>query len=128
MDKKTERLTLAARKAAVKASLKRRHVVTEEELLGLKVQTLSAASRLTMGVLAFASAVGSTLAFTFDRFGWGWILALATLVLAVLAIYGIRRTFGKIVDNLGDAGQAAEVVGNVLEGTASVIGGIFEGL
>jgi hypothetical protein len=106
-----ETLEKRAIKAGIKASKKRRHVISSEELLALRVQTMPAFLRVflvLLGILLIAAA-------------WsGWppasnaIQGLEVLggIFAILfGAFGIRRTLSRIIDSV----DGIEITGHVLK-------------
>ncbi len=106
-------------KAGVKASKKRHHVVTEEELLTLKVQVIPALPRIILGI-------SGALLITFCCISWPSadsliriIEAVAGGLLLVFGLFGVRRTLGELLD----AG-ASELIGSILEGIVEAVSNI----
>lgn len=106
-----ETLEKRAVKAGVKASKKRRRIISCEELLALRVQTMPAYLRAFLvlsGILLIASAWS----------GWppaaNTIQALEVLggIFAILfGAFGIRRTLSRIIDSV----DGIEITGHVLK-------------
>ena len=97
-------------KTGVKASKKRHHLVSADELLSLRVQVMPALPRISMavvGILLIAS-------------GWtGWpsesdilqiIEAVAGVFSLLFGIFGIRRTLSNVLDS-----TSGDVIGSILE-------------
>src|SRR5215217_377215 len=98
-------------KAGVKASKKRHHLVTEEELLALKVQVLPALPRI---LLAF----GGLLLITACCISWPVadisiriLEGISGFLLLLFGIFGVRRTLGQLLD----AYDAGELIGTIIE-------------
>jgi len=112
-----EKLEQRAIQAGIRASKKRHHLVSMEELLKLKIQTMPVTLR---GFLIVAGAVAILLAVI----GWPLsadhhqvLLGIGGGVSVILGIFGIRRTFETIAD-----ANAVEGIGALLEGILSAIG------
>lgn len=110
---KPEKLEKRAIKAGIRASKRRHHVVSKEELLKLKIQTLPDTLR---GLLMIGGVVMIILA------GAGWpfpnhqvLLGLGGVASLICGIFGIRRSLETVLDS-------AEGAGTLLEGILSVIG------
>ncbi|MEY3897195.1 MAG: hypothetical protein RLZZ214_2716 [Verrucomicrobiota bacterium] len=107
-------------KAGVKASKKRHHVVSEQELLSLRVQTMPAWLRISLAL----SGVGLLAA------GWfGWpsesntiqgIEAVCGIFAILFGSVGVRRTLSHLVDSF----DAVDLVGSVLEAVGEAISNI----
>lgn len=116
-----ERLQKNAIAAGIRASRKRQHLITPQELQDLKIQVMPGYWRAFLFVAGLAS-----LAFAIG--GWPWLSVPIQLLEGILGaillsfgLIGFRRTFGHIGDAAGNIG--AEVI---IEGVASVIGSIFD--
>ena len=104
-------------KAGVKASKKRDHVVSEQELLSLRVQTMSAGFRIAL-------AIGGILLIAACWFGWPAASDAARVTEAIggafailFGAFGIRRTLSRVVDSIDGADlvdAALEAIGEVL--------------
>jgi hypothetical protein len=107
-------------KAGVKASKKRHHVVSEQELLSLRVQTMPAWLRITL-VLSGVTLLAS---------GWfGWpsesnaiqgVEAVSGIFAILFGSFGVRRTLSNVVE----AVDAVDLVGSVLEAVAEAVASI----
>lgn len=127
MDPKTQKLLAKVEKAGVRQSLKAGQPIGREALLALKVQIVPAPVRWMLAVMAAGAGVGSYYCTKHDSPGWGVLLGLGAVLLLVFAIFGIRRTLSKIVDNL-DAGAIGELLGAAVEGIGSALGSVFDGI
>ncbi len=106
-----ETLQKRAVKTGVKASIKRHHVVSEQELLALRVQTMPAWLRITLVLLGIGLIAAAWFGWPFDSNGIQ-TLEVVTGILAILfGAFGIRRTLERVVDSI----DAADVVGSILE-------------
>jgi hypothetical protein len=104
-------------KAGVKASKQRHQVVSEKELLALRVQTMGPWLRISL-VLVGVGLVAS---------GWcGWPLesnvaqgleAIGGILAILFGAFGIRRTLSQLVDSLG----ATDLPGIVLEAIFAIV-------
>lgn len=104
-------------RAGVKASKKRHHLISEQELLSLRVQTMSLWLRTCLvvcGVLLIAA----------SWFAWPAVSDAARVAEAgggifatLLGVIGIRRTFDRVLDTY----DAADLVGSVLEAVGEVV-------
>ncbi len=104
-------------RAGVKASKKRHHLISEEELLSLRVQTMSAWLRTCLVVCGI-------LLITASWFAWPAASDAARVAEAIVGIFatlfgviGIRRTFDRVLDTY----DAADLVGTVLEAVGEVV-------
>ena len=102
--RRPQRLQRQAVKAGLKASRKRDHVVSTDELLELSIQVMPAFLR----VLLFTTGLAL---FGFALSGWPteelWIRigeGLLGLLLALFGILGVRQTVEAALEGVGDAG------------------------
>lgn len=106
-----EILEKRAVRTGVKASKKRHHLVTEAELLALRVQTMPAILRISLallGILLLAAA----------WFGWPFasntaqaIEVICGIFTLLFGIFGIRRTLSHLLDSW----DASDLIGGILE-------------
>ncbi len=113
-------------KAGVKASKRLHHVVTREELLAVRVQTMPATLR---GLLI----VVGTVILLAGWFGWplesGWARffeGVGGLLMMMFGIFGVRRTLSKVVEKVGDTVDPTELVGAIIEGVVEVLGSVVD--
>jgi peptidoglycan/LPS O-acetylase OafA/YrhL len=89
-------------KAGVKASKKRHHLISESELLSLRVQTMSAWLRICLvlgGVLLIAS---SWFAWPTTSDAARVTEAIVGVLATLFGVIGIRRTLNQVVDAVGE--------------------------
>ena len=108
-------------KAGVKASKKRHHIVSEQELLSLRVQTMPAWLRMTLVLLGVALLLS----------GWfGWpsnsnvvqgIETVSGIFAILFGSFGVRRTLSHVVDSI----DAVDLAGSVLEAVADAVTSII---
>jgi hypothetical protein len=108
-------------KAGVKASKKRHHLVSEQELLSLRVQTMPAWLRISL-VLSGGALLAS---------GWfGWpsestaiqgMEAISGIFAILFGAFGVRRTLSHVVDSI----DAVDLAGSVLEAVADAVSSII---
>ncbi|MES2594796.1 MAG: hypothetical protein V4662_05655 [Verrucomicrobiota bacterium] len=127
MDRKSERLVKKIEKAGIRASVKEGHPLTEAELRDIKVQVLPSPFRIILGVLGVVSGLLSIMNFSQDADGSGAIWAVVSLAMLLFGIFGVRRTLSGILDSM-DAVDAAEILGHAVDGIASVVGSLFDGV
>lgn len=103
-------------KAGVKASKKRHHLVTEKELLSLKVQIMPALPRILL-------VTSGSLLIIFCCISWPSadlviraVEAISGAILLIFGLFGIRRTLGELID----AG-ASDLIGAILEGIVEAV-------
>ena len=104
-------------KAGVKASVKRGHVVTEQELLELRVQTLSTTLRVVL-VIAGIALIAS------GWFGWPYpsgvirgVEAVSGIFSLLFGVFGIRRTLGQLFESF----DVLDLAGTVVEAVVDLI-------
>lgn len=127
MDRKSERLVKSIEKAGIRASKKEGHALTEAELRGIKVQILPSLLRIILGILGVVAGIFSYSSFTQDSEGAGFLWASVSLFMILFGIFGVRRTLSGILDSM-DAVNAAEILGHAIEGIASAVGSLFDGV
>ena len=116
-EKRLQQIERSAVRAAQKAQ--QRHpeqAVTREELLTLRVQTLTVGDRVT---LALAGSLGVTGGFHLLRHDEWWklgiFLTLLGAVILVLGAYGWKRTLSETIEHLG--AHSADILINVILGS-----------
>jgi len=127
MDRKSERLVKSIEKAGIRASKKEGHPLTEAELRDIKVQVLPSPLRIIFAVLGVVAGILSYSSFTQDSEGAGFLWASVSLFMILFGIFGVRRTLSRILDSM-DAVDAAEILGHAVEGIASAVGSLFDGV
>ena len=115
-----ETIRQRAVKTGVKASIKRDHLVTEQEMLALRVQTMPAVLRTSLVLLGI-------LLVTAGWFGWpsdSNVIQGLEAVSGILAIlfgsFGIRRTLSHLLDSV----DAVDLAGSILEMIADAVSSI----
>ena len=120
----TDQLTRQAIRAGVRASRKAGHPLTREEILRLRVQTISPWKRLVfviigcgLGVLAYMWSQNETQA-------WIWIItALAAIGTILFGIFGRHETIDRQFQSLKEAGPD-----QILDVVTEAITSAFDGL
>jgi hypothetical protein len=115
------KLQRRAVKAGIRAAKRRHHLPTEAELRALKVQTIPLPVRLLAGILAIAMIIAGACGWPGDSSSTQALMVAAGILLLLFSLFGVRRTFESILDNLSSE-AAVELAGSVLEGIASAIG------
>ncbi|RYD48156.1 MAG: hypothetical protein EOP85_04140 [Verrucomicrobiaceae bacterium] len=120
MPLRPESIEKRAVKAGVKASKKRHHLVTKEELLALKIQVMPALPRIIL-------VTSGALLITFCCLSWPsadiFIRSLEGLsgaILLLIGAFGIRRT----LESTLDSHDAVNLVGSILETVADAVSNI----
>jgi hypothetical protein len=126
MDRKTEKLLKRVEKAGVRRSLETGHVLDRDELLAVKVQVMPDYLRIALAISSVATGVSSYLCWILEEPGGSVLLAMLAFFLFLFAVFGIKRTLSKILENLGDA-ASQEILGAAIEGIFSAVGSIFDG-
>lgn len=127
MDRKTERLLKKVEKTGVRRSLHEGQVLDKEDLLAMKVQILPNFLRITLGVGAVVAGFCSYLNWNWEDPEMSVLLAVVSLFLFLFAIFGIRRTLSRILENM-DAESASELLEAAVDGVVSAVGAMFDGV
>jgi hypothetical protein len=98
-------------KAGVKASKKRHHLVSEEELLSLRVQIMPAVLRLVLGLLGIALLSASWFAWPSDSNIIQGLEAFIGVFALLFGIFGVRRTLSNVLDSF----ESVDLVEGILE-------------
>jgi hypothetical protein len=104
-------------KAGVKASKKRHHLISEEELLSLRVQTMSAWPRICLVIGGLLLIAASIFAWPAASDGARFTEAVFGILSFLFGVIGIRRTLDRVVET----SDAADLVGTVIEAVGAVI-------
>lgn len=102
-------------KAGVKASKKRHHLITEEELLSLRVQVMPILPRILLGLAGCSLLVAAYLAWPSGSDAVRLLEAIFGVLTFFFGVFGIRRTLSTLLDSTDVVGGAAEFVGGILE-------------
>jgi len=103
--------------AAVKASKKRHHVVSEQELLSLRVQTMPVGLRIALVLLGLALVASGWFGWPSDSNTVQGIEAVSGIFAILFGSFGVRRTLSHLVDSV----DAIDLVGTVLEAVGDAI-------
>ena len=104
-------------KAGLKASKKRHHLLTEEELLSLRVQVMPAFPRIMLGLTGIALLIASWLAWPSGSDAIRSLEAIFGFLTLFFGAFGIRRTLSKLLDVTDAADFASsvlELIGNAI--------------
>lgn len=113
----TARLQKRAIRAGVKKARKEGHALDEREVLGLKVQVISAWWRWLLGLTGmFLILSGAFEWLTTNNLVQG-LEIMGGILLVFFGIVGVRRTLSEIADAAVDTG-----IGDLIEGIISAIG------
>lgn len=115
-----ETLEKRAVKSGVKASKKRHHLVSEEELLALRIQVMPWAWRAFLVLLGIALIAACWFAWPSDSWTVRSIEAFTGVLALLFGAFGIRRT----LSNIFDYTSSAEGVGAILELVADAVSNI----
>ena len=127
MNRKTELLAKRIEKAGIRASIKEGHILTESEIRNIKVQILPIPLRVLFGILGVVAAGASYVFFSNDMDGLGGFSAVLSVFMVLFGIFGMRRTLSVILDSMNTA-DGVELLAQAMEGIASAVGSLFEGL
>lgn len=98
-------------KAGLKASKKRHHLITEEELLSLRVQVMPALPRILLTLTGISLFVACWFAWPSESNTIRSIEVVLGIFTFLFGVFGIRRTLSTLVET----SDAAELVGSILE-------------
>lgn len=107
-------------KAGVKASKKRHHLVTEKELLALRVQIMPALPRILLGVTGLLLITACCVSWPSADGGARLLEGICGGFLLLFGIFGIRRTLEQLL-NTYDGG---ELIGSIIEGIMDAVSNI----
>lgn len=114
-----DRQTLEKRavKAGVKASVKLGHVVSEQELMELRVQTLSTTLRVLLVLAGIALIASCWLGWPYPSSAIRWVEAISGVFSLLFGIFGIRRTIGNLLETL----DVVDLAGTVVEAIVDMV-------
>jgi peptidoglycan/LPS O-acetylase OafA/YrhL len=107
-------------KTGIKTSKKRGHLVTEEELLKLRVQTMPAPLRILLVLLGIGLLASGWFAWPSDSNTVQGLEAIAGILLMAFGAFGIRRTLEGVLDSV----DAVDLAGTILESIGDALSGI----
>ncbi len=115
-----EAIQARAVKTGVKASIKRDHLVTEQELLALRIQTMPAFLRISLVLAGILSVVFCWTGWPSDSLAVRVIEALCGVFAILFGSFGIRRTLSHLLDSI----DAVDLAGSILEMIADAVSNI----
>lgn len=119
--KQEQRIRQNAVKAALRASKRTDHQLTEAELMRLRVQVMPGPLRITLVLIGAALILFALTAWPLAGGAAQWLEGLSGLLLIGVGAFGFHRTFSGIVDALGNVGAEA-----LLEAVLGTIGSLAD--
>lgn len=110
-----EKLRRRAVKAGVRASKKRRHAVSRNELLGLRIQTMPAVARILLGTVGVVLIAAAWFEWPSQSNTVCGLEAAAGIVLVLAGFVGVRRTLAGLIDQ-----SSGELIEFVLESIGEI--------
>lgn len=107
-------------KAGVKASKKRHHLVTEEELLALRVQIMPALPRILLGITGLLLITACCISWPSSDIPIRVLEGISGGFLLLFGIFGIRRTLEQLLDTY----DAGDLIGSIIEGIVDAVSNI----
>ncbi len=115
-----EAIEKRALKTGVKASIERDHIVTEKELLTLRIQTMPAFLRISFVLLGMLLVAAGWFGWPSDSNAIQGIEAVTGISFVLLGLLGIRRTLSHLLDSV-DSVDAINLTGSILEMIADAV-------
>ena len=115
-----EKVESRALKAGIKASRKRHHVVSKEELLDLRVQTMPAAFRAALLLFGAALVASAWFGWPTDSNAIQGLEVLAGIFSMLFGAFGIRRTLSQILDTMDSIELAEVIVQLIVEAVSNI--------
>lgn len=106
-----EKIELRAIKTGIKTSKKRGHLVSEGELLSLRLQTMPAPLRVSLILLGIGLIASGWFAWPSDSNTTRGLEFVFGILLTAFGAFGIRRTLSRILDSV----DAVDLAGSILE-------------
>jgi hypothetical protein len=122
MNKKEQRLLIKIEKAGVRESLRSGHLVTQEELLGLRIQIVPLTLRIAFGLMGAGAAWACYVLAQAGDEGTAAAFGLASFFLLLMAVFGFKKT----VEAVLDSASGAELIGIAIEGIAEIVSSISD--
>ena len=113
----SEKIQRRAVKAGIKASKKRQHLVSTDELLALRVQTLNAAPPIPLGLAGITLVALAWHGWPSDSNAIQALEILAGFFFILFGAFGIRRTLSQVLetaDSIDIAGSILEIIGEAV--------------
>ena len=107
-------------KAGVKASKKLDHIVTPEELLALRVQTMPAVLRILLVLGGGLLIAAAWFAWPFDSNAAQALEVISGILAILFGAFGIRRTLSRVLDSC----DSIDLAGSILEMIAEAVSNI----
>lgn len=115
-----EKIERRAIKTGIKISKKRGHLVSEQELLSLRVQTMPAPLRISLVLLGIGLLASGWFAWPSDSNTIQGLEAVSGILLMGFGAFGIRRTLDRVLDSV----DAVDLVGSILESVGDALSGL----
>ena len=110
-------------KTGIKASRKRGHVVSRDELLDLRVQTLPNLLRATLILLGFALIAACYFAWPSTSGSVRGLEAVSGIFAILFRAFGVRRTLSHLLDSVNPT-DAVDLAGSIVELVANAVSDI----
>lgn len=115
-----ESLERRAVKAGVKASKKRHHLVSAEELLSLRVQTMPAPLRVALILLGIGSIGLGVAGWPVDSNAIQGLEAIGGIFSILFGAFGIRRTLSRLLESVDSIDLAGSILKLVTEAVSNI--------
>ncbi|MES2476318.1 MAG: hypothetical protein V4640_11090 [Verrucomicrobiota bacterium] len=107
-------------KVGVKASKKRHHVVTEQELLALRVQVMPPLLRILLGIVGLGLLLACGFAWPSESNATQSLEAVLGVLFILFGAFGIRRTLSKMLENVNTADAIESILELIGEAVSSI--------
>jgi len=115
-----EKVERRALKAGIKASKKRHHAVSKEELLALRIQTMPAVLRTTLFLIGVALIASAWFEWPSESNTVQGLEVLVGIFSMLFGAFGIRRTLSQTLDTLDSIELADVVVQLIAEAVSNI--------
>ena len=124
--RKEKRLAQQIAKASLRREKRVGHALSKEEVLALKIQTVSVYTRITCSVLGVASIGAALYCFANDNPIMASFWVVACIFLFLFAIFGIRKTLAELTDDINPLNLANILGEAVAAGASKVVETVFD--
>ncbi len=124
--RKEKRLARQIARACRRKEKRLGHTLSKEEVLALKVQTLSPYLRIASGALGVASIFAALYGFGNDNPVMATFWVVAFIVFFLFAVFGIRKTLAELTDDINPLNLANLIGDAVKEGASRAVEAVFD--
>ena len=122
---RTTRIEQRAIKTGLRRAKRKGRALSDQEVRDLKVQLVPPWARIGIVVAGIALLIAGISGYPIEHPAAQIAEGIVGVLMIVGGLFGVRRTLSRIVDNI-EVGDAADIVGVVIEGIGAAIGSVLD--